>query len=260
VIGQRLQLDTSEVPGAPQQTYTVIGVMAAQIDYPPTVDGWTAERSGSIRWATVLAHLGDGKTPAAAVAELRAPTQTLAPPQGSNQPPDVRATSLHESLATSGPAGMFSIDSSQGRTVRFAIVFFVLVIAMFNVGNLLLARSVARDHEMSVRRALGASRARLAQQLLVEGGCIALIGGSLGVLVARWGIVTSAAFGSLAHRGIVPVLDWRVIAFALALTVIVALGTGFIPVLALGRIARGSEAGESPKACSSCRLARRSRF
>jgi predicted permease len=143
---------------------------------------------------------------------------------------------------------MFSIDSSQGRTVRFAIVFFVLVIAMFNVGNLLLARSVARDHEMSVRRALGASRARLAQQLLVEGGCIALIGGSLGVLVARWGIVTSAAFGSLAHRGIVPVLDWRVIAFALALTVIVALGTGFIPVLALGRIARGSEAGESPKA------------
>ncbi len=248
VIGQRLQLDTSEVPGAPQQTYTVNGVMPAQIDYPPTVDGWTAERSGSIRSATVLARLGDGKSPAAAVAELQAPTQSLAPPQGSNQAPGVRATGLRESLVTSGPAGMFSIDSTEGRTVRFAIVFFVLVIAMFNVGNLLLARSAARDHEMAVRRALGASRARLAQQLLVEGGCIALIGGPLGVLLARWGIVTSAAFGSLAHRGIVPVLDWRVLMFALALTVIVALGTGFIPVLALGRAGGATDAGESPKA------------
>jgi len=247
VVGQRIQFDTSEVPGAPQQAYTVIGVMPAQIDYPPAVNGWTAERSGSIQWATVLAHLVDGKTVTAAVAELQAPTKTLPPPPGSTEPPGVRATSLRESLATNGPAGMFSIDSAKGRTVRFAIVLFVLIIAMFNVGNLLLARSAARDHEMSVRRALGASRLRLAQQLLVEGGCIALSGGSLGVALARWGISTSADFGSLANRGIVPVLDWRVFAFALALTVIVALGTGFIPVIALGR-AGGSEAGESPKA------------
>jgi predicted permease len=248
VVGQRIQLDTSDAPNMPHETYTVIGVMPEQVDYPPAVTGWTAERAGSIGWATVLAHLADGKTAAAAIAELQAATRALPPPQGSTQPPGVRATGLRESLVTGGPTGMFSIDSAEGRAVRFGIVFFVLIIAMFNVGNLLLARSAARDQEMSVRRALGASRARLAQQLLVEGGCIALIGGSLGIALARWGIVTSAAFGSLAIRGIVPVLDWRVLAFSLALTVIVALGTGFIPVIALGRNAAGSEGGESPKA------------
>ncbi len=247
-IGQRVQLDTSDVPGVPQETYTVIGVMPEQVDYPPAVNGWIAERSGSQEYATVLAHLGNGKTVTAAVAELQAVTHALPPPPGSAQPPGVRATGLRESLLTSGPAGMFSIDSAEGRAVRFVVVFFVLVIAMFNVGNLLLARTAARDHEMAVRRALGASRARLAQQLLVEGGCIALIGGSLGMALARWGIVTLAAFGTLANRGIVPVLDWRVLAFALALTAIVAVGTGFIPVAALGRAGAGSAGSESPKA------------
>jgi predicted permease len=248
VIGQRVQLDTSDVPGVPQETYTVIGVMPEQVDYPPRVSGWIAERPGSQNWATVLAHLGNGKTVTGAVAELQAATRTLPPPTASTQPPGVRATGLRESLLTNGPTGMFSIDSAEGRAVRFSVVFFVLVIAMFNVGNLLLARSAARDHEMAVRRALGASRGRLAQQLLVEGGCIALIGGTLGAALARWGIVTSAAFGTLANRGIVPVLDWRVLAFALVLTVIVAVGTGFIPVLALGGAGGRSAGAESPKA------------
>ena len=247
VIGQQVQLDTADVPGA-HQTYTVIGVMPAQVDYPPAISGWIAERSGSHGWATVLARLGEGKSIRAAESELRAPTQALPPPPGSSQSPSVRATGLRESLVTNGPIALFSIDSAQGRAARFGIVFFVLVIAIFNVGNLLLARSAARDHEMTVRQALGASRARLAQQLLVEGGCIALIGGALGVAVARWGIVTAGAFGSLSNRGIVPVLDLRVLAFALALTVVVAVGTGFIPVLALSRAAGKNEGAESPKA------------
>jgi len=101
---------------------------------------------------------------------------------------------------------------------------------------------------MVVRRALGASRARLAQQLLVEGACIAAIGGVIGTMLAPWGIATAVSFGTLSARGIVPGLDWRVLAFALALTALVALGTGFIPVLALGRAGSGSEGSESPRA------------
>ncbi len=251
VIGQQVQLDTSNVPSAPPETFTVIGVMPEQVDYPPAVNGWIAERPGWNSYATVLARLGRGKTIEAAVAELSAVTRALPPPQGLTRPSGVRATGLRESLRMSGPMDMFSIGSAEGRVVRLAIVSFVLVIAMFNVGNLLLARSAARDHEMAVRRALGASHARLAQQLLVEGACIAVIGGALGTAVARWGIAMSGAFGSLSARAIVPELDWRVLAFALALTTVVALGTGFIPVLALGRMGSGSKGNESPRASAS---------
>ena len=248
VIGQRLQLDTSDAPSAAHETYTVIGVMPEQVDYPPVANGWTAERSGSPHWGIVLARLGDGKTVTAAVAELRAVTQSIPAPVGSSQPPGVRATGLRESLRATRPLDISPIDGAEGRAIRLAVVSFVLLIAMINVGNLLLARSASRDHEMVVRSALGASRARLAQQLIVEGGCIALMGGSAGLALARWGIGLTGSFGTLRMYGIVPVFDWRVLAFALALTAIVALGTGFIPVLSLVRAGGTAERSESPKA------------
>jgi predicted permease len=248
VIGQRMELDTSDAPAAPHETYTVIGVMPEQVDYPAAVNGWTANRSGSDTWGIVLARLAEGKTVDAAVAELRAVTRNIPPPAGSSQPPGVRATGLRESLRERSSGDFFTIDSAEGRAVRLAVVFFVLIIAMINVGNLLLARSASRDHEMVVRSALGASRARLAQQLIVEGGCIALMGGTIGVALARWGIGLAGSVGALRDYGIVPVLDWRVLAFALALTTIVALGTGFIPVLSLVRAGGTAERSESPKA------------
>jgi predicted permease len=248
VIGQRMELDTSDAPSAPHETYTIIGVMPEHVDYPAAVNGWAANRSGSDTWGIVLARLAEGQTIDAAVAELRAVTRNIPPAAGSSQPPGVRARGLRESLRERSWGDFFTIDSAEGRAVRLAVVFFVLIIAMINVGNLLLARSASRDHEMVVRSALGASRARLAQQLIVEGGCIALMGGSVGMALARWGIGLTGSFGTLRMYGIVPVLDWRVLAFALALTTIVALGTGFIPVLSLVRAGGTAERSESPKA------------
>lgn len=246
VIGQRLALDTSETPSAPHVMYVIIGVMPQQVDYPAATNGWTADRAGSRAWGVVLARLSDGKTATAAGAELRAVMQSVPVPPGLSEPSGVRITGLRQSVHSriSGPTDINTIDSARGRAVRLAVVVFVLIIAMINVGNLLLARSAARDHEMRVRSALGASRARLAQQVLVEGGCIALLGGTAGVLLARWGIGVAASFGALRTNGIIPVLDWRVLLFALALTIVVALGSGFIPVVAL---VRGS-GNESPKA------------
>jgi predicted permease len=248
VIGQPMQLDTSDSPAATHATYSVIGVMPQQVDYPAAANGWTADRSRSDTWGVVLARLADGKTIDAAVAELRAVSRSLPPPQGSSQPPGVRATALRAALRERSSGDIYTFDSAEGRAVRLAVVCFVLLIAMFNVGNLLLARAASRDHEMVVRSALGASRARLAQQLVVEGGIIALLGGAVGVALASWGVGRTAALGALRQYGIVPVLDWHVLAFAVALTTIVALGTGFIPVFSLIRGGGTAERSESPKA------------
>ncbi len=241
------QVDTAQTPSpVPHETYTVIGVMPERVDYPAGMNGWIADRNGSHAWGTVLGRLLAGKTSDAAKSELEAITKDLPAPPGSTSPPGVRTTALRKYIRSkwSGVDDVETIDSPDGRLVRLAIGLFVLLIAVINVGNLLLARSAARHQEMTVRRALGASRTRLAQQLIVEGACIAAIGGVAGTAIARWGIKISGSFGALRGNGIVPVLDVRVMAFALVLTVIVALGTGFIPVLALVR----SNGAESPRA------------
>lgn len=117
--------------------------------------------------------------------------------------------------------------------VIMAVVGLVLLIACGNIANLLLARATARRHELSVRQALGASRARLARQLFGESALLAVGGAALGVLFAVWG--SRLLVSQLATRGTAAALDlsldWRVFAFTAAVAIGTALLFGTAPAL-----------------------------
>jgi predicted permease len=116
-------------------------------------------------------------------------------------------------------------------TMAMAMIGIVLMIALFNVVGLLLSRAVDREHEMSLRGALGGSRARLTQQLVTESLVIAAIGGSLAFVVAQWSNTLLANFAPEApmpqRLDVSP--DWTVAAFAGALMLICGVFSGLLP-------------------------------
>jgi putative ABC transport system permease protein len=123
--------------------------------------------------------------------------------------------------------------------VLLAFVGVVLLIACANVASLQLVRAAARDRELSVRATLGAGRARLARQLLTESLVLAVAGGALGLLLARWlvaGLVAIAPPGFADYasgRGVS--LDLRVLLFAVVIAAGAGLLFGTAPALHAGR-------------------------
>ena len=115
----------------------------------------------------------------------------------------------------------------------------VLLIACVNVANLLLARAATRTRECVIRAALGASRARLARQLLIENMVLFLAGGGLGCFVAWWpqdSVVALAVAGGYVPERMVVSLDGRVLAFSLVVSIVTGMAFGLAPAWQASRV------------------------
>jgi putative ABC transport system permease protein len=217
------------------QPHTVVGVMPPEFQYPPGRELWAPRgprgNDRQIRGGTyikVVGRLKPGRTVAQAQAELMTVAAQLAAdhPQTNAQVGAV-VVPLREVIVG---------QVRRGLLVLFGAVGFVLLIACANIASLLLARGAQRSRELAIRAALGAGRARLLQQLLLESVVLAVVGGAGGVLLAYWLIdaIVALSPGNLPRLDQVA-LDPLAGAFAAGITLLTALLFGLAPAIQMTR-------------------------
>jgi putative ABC transport system permease protein len=228
VVGQRLVLN--DVP------YTVVGVMPPEFGFPDArPDLWRALREASLdpeerrgHNLYMIGRLAPGVTAASAQAEM----STIAAGIAREHPQHmtgygVNVVPLHRDL-TAHVRPLF--------TVLLAGVIVVLLITCVNLANLLLARAVAREREMSVRGALGAGRARITRQLLTESVLLAVLGAAAALLLAPalLHMLVAAAPADI-PRLERAVIDGRIMLFVAGIALGCALLFGVAPAVRLAR-------------------------
>ncbi len=235
IVGQTVTLDGEQ--------YEVVGVMPPDFTFPQNsglpaffpfaqkTDLWTPwvltdeqRRNYGSHHIAIIGRLKPGRTLPQAQAELTAIARRL-----EQQHPEelkdfgVTVKPLHEQVIGKSRVAIL---------VLLCVVGFVLLIACANVANLLLARAAARQKEVAIRTALGASRSRVIRQLLTESVLLAFIGGALGVLLAMWGVDLLVALspGDIPRTGEIGI-DARVLAFTFGVSLLTGLIFGLAPAL-----------------------------
>ena len=236
------------------KSYDVIGIMPKSYAYPRRAEMWVSlgqltddssyKERGNHPGLYGIGRLKPGVTFEQAQADMKTIAANLEkqyPDSNSGTSPRLRP--LLE---------VFVGDSRRALWVIFGAVAFVLLIACANIANLLLARATARKKEMAIRTAVGASRWRLARQLLTESILLSLVGGAIGLALARWGVdlilyISPDAIPRSREIG----LDWTVLAFTAGISVLTGLIFGLLPAVQAGDVDVHETLKESGRGMSS---------
>jgi predicted permease len=232
---------------------TIVGVMPPEFAFPiPNADYWApiTEGSPARKWSgSAIAQLRDGTSLAAAADEANAIGDGLRPkpatgPLSRPLPPGERR------FAVEGLKEQMIASSRPALRVIAIAVGAVLLIVCANVAGLLLARGTARQREVAVRLAVGASRGRILRQFITESLTLAAIGGMAGALLSVGFVYLLREFASPHAQGVFQLsfggsmlprlheinVDGRLLALAMILAVITALVVGALPAFRMSRI------------------------
>ncbi len=231
IIGQPIRIGANSV--------TVVGVLPQGFrsghPFPGQYDMWVPlvprgalSNNRRSHLLGVLARLKTGETLAKAQEELTLLAQNI--------------EAQHPGIDPELDVNIIGLQARMVEPLRPALLVFlcavglVLLVACANVANLLLARAAGREKDMAIRASLGASRLRLARQLLVESVLLAIFGGAAGLLLALWGVKLVAALDPNNFPRINEVsIDGRVLLFTLAVSLLTGVLFGLAPVLHLPR-------------------------
>jgi predicted permease len=251
VVGKPIRINSVPV--------TIIGVVSAEftgvqqpvgelpdVSVPLALDSQLNPTPGPPRlsqptywWLQVMGRLKPGATAAQVQGNLEGVFQHTAragldsylkslPDKERSTSNNQNRTQVPRLLIQPGARGVYDVNTNDLRSVTIltVVVTLVLLIVCANVANLLLSRATTRQKELSVRLSLGATRPRLIRQLLTESLLLAAMGGALGIVVGYWGKHLLPG-----DPGRMTPLDWRILAFVMAITGVTGILFGIAPAL-----------------------------